>query len=153
MASADELRTRVDGAWHAFRDALEGLDPDATTPAGWTVKEMVAHIAFWMETVPPFVTGAFRGDPSAFETTFPSGYVAGEEEWPPADVHNAREATWARTQTAEAVIARADRAHHRLMAFLETVTDEEADTRASYFGEVDGHLDAHRRDELDAARG
>lgn len=122
----------------------------ATTSAGWTVKEMLAHIAFWLETVPPFVTGAFRGDVSAFELTFPSGYVAGEGEWPSAAVHNEREAAWARDQTAEAVLARADRAFDQLREFLATVTDEEAAEHSGYFADIGGHLDAHRTEELAA---
>ena len=149
MGAADDLRTRVDEAWTSFRGALDGSDPDATTPAGWSVKEMLAHIAFWMETVPPFVSGAFRGDVSAFETTFPSGYEPGDGEWPAADVHNAREAAWAREQPYDVVLDRADRAHDRLGQFLATVTDEEAATHAAYFADVDGHLDAHRLQELD----
>jgi hypothetical protein len=104
-----------------------------------------------METVPPFVSGAFRGDESAFETTFPSGYVPADDgEWPPADVHNAREARWARDQPYEVVLDRAQRAHDRLTEFLATVTDEEADEHAGYFADVDGHLDAHRIEELTA---
>ena len=153
MGSAAELRARVEQAWQEFRAAIDGVGLDEVTSAGWSTKEMLAHIAFWMETVPPFVTGAFRGDPSAFEVTFPSGYVPGDDgEWPAADVHNAREAAWARTRSDDTVVARADRAHDRLRAFLETVTDEEADEHAAYFADVDGHLDAHRVGELTALR-
>jgi hypothetical protein len=148
MRSAEDLRAQVHEAWQAFRAELDGADPDATTSAGWTVKEMLAHVAFWMETVPPFVTGAFRGDESAFETTFPSGYEPGDDDWPSADVHNAREAAWAREQPYELVLTRAEQAHVRLTQFLATVTDEEAEIHAGYFADVGGHLDAHRLEEL-----
>lgn len=147
MGAADEVRSAVDGSWRSFREALEARDLEAATPAGWTAKEMLAHVAFWMETVPPFVTGAFRGQPSAFEVTFPSGYEP-EEEWPAADVHNAREAAWARQQPAEEVLRRADRAHEALRSFLETLTDDEVAAQTAYYAEVHGHLDEHRLQEL-----
>ena len=148
MGAADEIRTRIEGAWRAFRAAIDTVDLEAPTRAGWTAKEMLAHVAFWMETVPPYVTGAFRGDPSAFSITFPSGYVAGEGDWPHADVHNAREAAWARDRAAAEVMGRAERAHDELRAFLTTVTDDEVAANAAYFAEVADHLEEHRTIEL-----
>lgn len=145
---ADEVRIRTDQAWRDFRDALVQVELEAPTSSGWQTKEMVAHIAFWMETVPPFVSGAFRGDEAAFNIRFPSGYVAGDGDWPAADVHNAREAEWARGQSNDAVMGRLDRAYEDLRIFLETVTDEEVGAHADYFAEVPGHLDQHRIAEL-----
>lgn len=148
-SAADDLRTGTAEAWRAFREVLQGVDLGGVTSAGWQVRELVAHVAFWMETVPPFVTGAFRGDPAAFQITFPSGYVAGDGDWPPADEHNAREAAWARQQVDDdVVLARVGLAYEDLAAFLETVTDDEATAQASYFAEIADHLDAHRRAEL-----
>ena len=133
----------MNDAWRTFRDRISGVGLGETTSAGWTVKEMLAHVAFWLETVPPFVTGTYRGDPSAFEMTFPSGYRP-EGEWPPADVHNAREAAWAREQPDDVVVARAERAYEELCAFLETVDDEEAAANAEVFaGNVTDHLAEH----------
>ncbi len=144
MSSVNEVRRRVDEAWQSFREALRQVGLEESTPSGWLAKEMVAHIAFWMETVPPFVSGAFRGDPAAFQITFPSGYVAGNGDWPAAVVHNAREAAWAREQPADAVMARAERAYEKLRAFLGSVTDEEVATHGQYFSEIADHLDEHR---------
>jgi hypothetical protein len=149
--SADDVRARVDEAWASFRSAVASTDLDAPTSAGWQAKEMLAHVAFWLETVPPFVTGAFRGDTSAFSVTFPSGYVAGEDDWPGPDVHNAREAAWGREQSGDAVLARADRAYEEARSFLATVTDDEVAEHADYFAEVHNHLDEHRTDELTGA--
>ena len=147
--AADDLRARVDDAWRQLRDAIGSEDQlDETTSAGWSRKEMLAHLAFWLETVPPFVRGAFRGEPAAFQVAFPSGYVAGDGEWPAADVHNSREAAWARTQPADLVLARADRAYTELAEFLRSVTDAEVEANAGYFADVDGHLVAHRKAEL-----
>ena len=151
MGVADQFRARVDEAWDAFRAALDHADLEQPTSVGWRGKEMLAHIAFWMETVPPFVAGAFRGDPAAFQVTFPSGYVAGEGDWPAADVHNAREAAWARQQPTDAVVDRADRAYAQLRSFLTSVTDDEVVAHPDYFTEVHEHLETHRAEELQGA--
>jgi hypothetical protein len=143
MTSASEVRDRTAEAWRAFRDAVDDLDLDEPTSAGWSRKEMVSHAAFWLETVQPFVTGMWRGDPSAFGYRFTSGYVS-EGDWPEADVHNAREAAWSREQPADVVLARLDAAAITVREFLETVTDDEATAHEQYFREVVEHLDEHR---------
>lgn len=148
-ARPDGYVARLDAAWRAFRGALDPEALSSTTPSGWTVQGMVGHVAFWLETVPPFVTGAFRGDPTAFQFTFPSGYVAGDGEWPSADEHNRREAAWAVGQPPEAVLRRLDEAFARTRSFVvDTVTDDELQSRAQYFQEVLDHLDAHRSTDL-----
>ena len=150
MGTADELRVRTDEAWAAFRSAVDGHRLDDTTPAGWTVQELLGHVAFWLETVPPFVTGAFRGRPEAFELEFPSGFSPpGDGSWPSADVHNAREAAWAREQDGSTVMSRLDAAHRALVEFLTTVTDDEVAAHAGYFADIPGHLDEHRQNELE----
>lgn len=147
MGTADELREEIAEAAAAFSAALEPQDLESTTTAGWTVKEMVAHVAFWLETTPPFVSGAFRGDVTAFDVTFPSGYAAPDDgSWPAADVHNAREAAWARQQTAEAVTSRLEEAIGNLQTFLLSVTDTEAVQHADYYRDIASHLDAHRKE-------
>lgn len=145
---AEELRIRTDQAWRDFCDALARVEMEAPTSSGWQTKEMVAHIAFWMETVPPFVAGAFRGDEAAFNVGFPSGYLAGDGDWPAADDHNAREAEWARAQSNEDVMARLDSAYEELQRFFDTMTDEEVEAHAAYFAEIADHLDQHRIAEL-----
>jgi hypothetical protein len=125
------------------------------TSAGWTGKEMIAHVAFWEEAVEGFVTLVLRQRPLPEGWEFGSGYRP-EEAWPAADVHNAREAAWARYRPSAEVLERWDAAHARLVAFLETVSDEEAAAHADYFTEcVEGHFGDHRADfeELRAASG
>lgn len=48
-------------------ERLRGSGMEATTSAGWTVKEMVAHVAFWEETVNPVVNGMYRGNEVSVE--------------------------------------------------------------------------------------
>ncbi|MBW3549093.1 MAG: maleylpyruvate isomerase N-terminal domain-containing protein [Actinobacteria bacterium] len=62
---------KVEEGWSQFRAAVARLTPseiERETLAGWTVKEMLAHVAFWEETVKPVFVGWFRGEPDdAFE--------------------------------------------------------------------------------------
>ena len=133
MASREAHRQldAVDGGWRRFRAAVERLGPDElerVTPAGWTAKEMLAHIAFWEETVTPVIVGRLRGGPDdAFE-----GWYGGDElgltrngPWPVSEVHNAREAAWARSRGATDVLARLDRAHRRLVELVTSLSERE----------------------------
>lgn len=141
------MRRSTADAAVAFRALVTGADLDAPVADGWSAKEMVAHVAFWLETTAPFVTGTWRGDPSAFDHAFPSGFTAATDgSWPEADVHNAREAAWAREQSDFAVLDRLDAAIVALAAFLETVTDEEAAAQAQYYADIAFHLRAHGRE-------
>lgn len=145
MSNSDELVERVMETWRPFEQALRQLGPqgiDARTPAGWSAKEMLGHVAFWDEAVVGAITGMIRAQPMPEGWGFGSGYVP-EGDWPRADVHNAREAAWAREQTADAVLARLWSAHSDMVALLHTVTPEELRTRDDYFGQLGGHYREH----------
>lgn len=154
---AQKQLDRIEAGWRQFREAAERLEDEGleeATPAGWTAKEMIAHVAFWMETIEPVVVGMLRGEPLPSDFEFGSGDLdlAPEEPWPSADVHNAREAEWARNQEPETVLARLDRAHERVVGVVKTVTDEEigrneyiskiADSTYDHFAEHLFELDA-----------
>ena len=155
-SGAQTILTSVEDSWSRFKDAVDRVGVDGieqATAAGWSAKEMLAHIAFWDEAVEGAVTVLFRKThlPDGWE--FGSGYVP-EAEWPRDYVHNAREAAWATGQPAAAVLKRLDTAHAALLAFLETVSDTEAVEHADYFRELGKHYRDHQPD-LDAllARG
>lgn len=131
----------VEEGWSAFRAAVAELALDQlehATPAGWTVKEMLAHIAFWEETVKPVFVGWFRGGTDeSFE-----GWYGGEDlgltrddPWPVSDVHNAREAAWARGHSGAEVLERLDRAHRQLVEVVGSLSDDEAD-HERYTGKI-----------------
>jgi hypothetical protein len=155
-AGAEELLERLEMAWRPLREVAEAAGPavlEQATSAGWSGKEMIAHVAFWEEAVEGFVTLVLRQRVLSEGWEFGSGYRP-EEEWPAADVHNAREAAWARHRPSAEVLARWDAAHARLVRFLGTVSDEEAEAHADYFTEsVEGHFGDHRAEfeELRAA--
>jgi hypothetical protein len=58
-------------------------------------------------------------------------------------VHNAREAAWARSQSAEAVVARLDSAHVGLVNVLETVTEDELVRDGDYYARLGQHYREH----------
>lgn len=156
MTRDNDLARSLDEAGTRFRKEIdrigfEGLDQP--TPAGWTAKEMLGHIGFWMEATEPVVEGMFRGKDLPEDWAFGSGYVHGENdgEWPKADVHNAREAEWARARPAAEVVDRLDRAHAKSVELARSLTDDELqDSRfRDHLQEKAGHYDGHRA-ELEA---
>jgi hypothetical protein len=147
---ASELLRRVDEAWRPLRDSADRLGHEGlerTTASGWTAKEMLAHVAFWEESVDGAVRMLFRGE-TADDWVSGSGYKP-DGEWPSDTVHNAREAAWARTKSAGEVLDRWDRAHERMVTFLATVTDAEVAEHGDYFTATIDHYAEHRS-ELDA---
>ncbi|HEX4211818.1 MAG TPA: DinB family protein [Candidatus Dormibacteraeota bacterium] len=155
-----ELEDRVGAGWRPFRTEVAALPEDAfdmVTSSGWTIREMLAHVAFWEETVAPFVEGMLRGRdwPDQAEWHGGGGFD-GTDGWPHADVHNAREAAWARTHSVAEVLARWDRAHARCLAAVGGLSDAElADAR--FIDEVKmqtyGHYPEHLAEMRAAASG
>jgi hypothetical protein len=142
---AQRVLDRIETAWRPLREAADRLGPgrlDEPTSAGWTAKEMLAHVAFWEEAVFGVVTGMFRGLEMPAGWAFGSGFVPGDE-WPPAEVHNARESAWAREQTVHEVLARWDAAHEQLLAVVASVTDDEVAEHADYFERLGDHYEEH----------
>ncbi len=152
----DGILREVQAAWLPMREAAGRLGEEALevrTSAGWTAKEMLAHVAFWDEAVLGVVLGMFRQEALPDGWTFGSGYLPDEGEgWPPADVHNSREAAWARQRSGAEVLDRFDRAHEQLLAVLSTVTEQEALEHSDYFNSLPLHYLEHQP-ELEALAG
>jgi uncharacterized protein (TIGR03083 family) len=144
--SASRVVQTYDETWREFRNTVGGLGPDVLekpTGAGWSIKEMLGHVAFWEEAPAAVITGMFR-DGNIEGWQFGSGYVAETAEpWPKDAVHNAREAEWARSRTAREVLDRWDRAHENLISILKTVTDQEVEENKDYFSGLSDHLREH----------
>ena len=151
MDSADnELTVRVEDAWVALREVVDrvGVDGlDRSTSAGWTGKEMLSHVAFWLEAFEYVLVSMLRGGETRADYAFGSGYWPDEDkDWPHFDEHNAREAAWARNQEATAVVARLDVARIRHRELLRTLTPEELENPefVRLVGEEEKHLLEHR---------
>jgi hypothetical protein len=106
---------------------------------------MIGHVAFWEEAPFGVLLLMFRNEQLPDGWVFGSGYVP-EGDWPHFEVHNQREAAWARSETWESVLARWEAAHAALLELLATVTDDEAQRHAAYFSEVAEHLREHLTD-------
>jgi hypothetical protein len=102
---------------------------------------MIAHVAFWEETVVEEVR--------LWQRTGRRLVWWGPRPDDPctADVHNAREASWARSRSASEVLGRWDRAHDRIAALVASFSDAEAEDeryqkkiRAETYGHYPEHL-------------
>jgi hypothetical protein len=80
---------------------------------------------------------------------FASGYRPGDT-WPQDFVHNAREAAWARGQSAGTVRQRLLKAHEGAVKAVRALSDEEVTLQAGYLEDHAGHYKEHLA-ELQAA--
>jgi len=127
MTSTEELLKRIDASWHKLRPALIPGQLDSRVADGRTVKESLATIAFWNETVAP-VFAWMRGEPELPASEWYGGGDLGigdGDPWPKDDVHHAREAAWARSVSDGEVLTRLDHAHERAVATVATLTADE----------------------------
>jgi hypothetical protein len=127
MTSTEDLLKRIDASWHKLRRALIAGQLDNRLADGRTVKETLASIAFWNETVAP-VFAWMRGQPEPPAVQWYGGGDLGigdGEPWPRDEVHRAREAAWARSVSDGEVLTRLDRAHEHAAAAVATLTADE----------------------------
>jgi hypothetical protein len=122
----------LDSGWDRLMAVVDRLGPAGLerplTPR-WTIKEMLAHLAFWEETSLPVIETIFRGGPELAVTEWYGGddlELAAGAPWPDADTHNAREARWARSRSTAEVLKRLQDARQKLKGVIATVTDEES---------------------------
>src|SRR6186997_488718 len=129
---AREQLAVLDAGWERLTgvvDRLGAIGLERPLTPSWTVKEMLAHLAFWEETSLPVIQTMFRGGPELSVEQWYGGddlELAPDSPWPNADTHNAREARWARSRTAAEVLDRLKRARQKLKSVIATVTDEES---------------------------
>ena len=142
--SARRFHDDIQRSWQPLRELAESLRSrlEEKTPAGWTAKEMLGTIAFWDEAAFGWITLGIRQGQLLEGWTFGSGFDH-SQGWPAADVHNAREAEWARSRTVDEVLERCGRAHEQLLAIIDTVTDEESEKNSDYFPQLGGHYRDH----------
>src|SRR5262245_2650440 len=99
-ATADEWAREqlavLDEGWKRLSAAIDRLGPgglDRPLTPFWTVKEMLAHLAFWEETSLPVIQTLYRGGPELPVSQWYGGAdleLAPDAPWPDADTHNAR---------------------------------------------------------------
>ncbi len=122
------LLVRIDEGWRPFRDAVRGLGRarmDEATTAGWTYRDLIAHVAAW-EDLTARRLRAFR---ETGDQTYP-------EDAEDTDAYNARIADAHRLVGPEALIDELDTAHRRLVSEIAQLSDEQMrhDVRPTAWG-------------------
>jgi len=129
-----ELLERMREGWRPFRNDLSRLGHlplSRTTPAGWTYKGMLSHVAYWMEQVPGEMPNRLAGRRG------PS---------PDVDTENEREARTGAERDAHEVVHRLDAAYR---AVVDAVKALPADRDIPFLavglvvGETYGHFVEH----------
>ena len=128
------LRATIEPAWTRFRSLARAADVERELGEGWTVKGMLAHVAYWMEVLPKELPVRLQG-----RRTPASDF----------DAENLRIAADAAALDRDAILARLDAGYHATMRALDALPpDDEIDFLAIRLvaGETFEHFREHRRD-------
>ena len=132
------LLAKISGAHRSMREAIGALPAprwDEKLPAGWTLKEMVGHLAYWESTIPAFVESLRSGTARDGD---------GDVE-----VQNARAAAEARSLTRDEVLRWWDDAHSEMLEAARNLSDAELADDAfmqKFEGETYAHYPDHYAD-------
>ena len=144
--SRDELLAKISGAHRSMREAIGALPAerwDEKLPAGWTLKEMVGHLAHWESTVPAFVDSLRTGTPQEV------ALLVADDGGGDVDEQNARAAAEARGRSRDEVLRRWDDAHAEMLEVARTLSDaelEDVSFMQKFEGESYGHYPNHYAD-------
>jgi DinB family protein len=144
--SKGELLAKISGAHRSMREAIGALPAerwDEKLPAGWTLKEMVGHLAHWEGTVPAFVDSLRTGTPQEV------ALLVADDGGGDADEQNARAAAEARGLSRDEVLRRWDDAHAEMLGVARTLSDVELEDVSfvqKFEGETYGHYPNHYTD-------
>jgi len=136
--SKDELLAKISGAHRSMREAIGALPAprwDEKLPAGWTLKEMVGHLAYWESAIPAFVDSLRTGTP--------------RESGGDVDEQNARAAAEARGLSRDEVLCRWDDAHSEMLEVARNLSEaelEDVSFMQKFEGETYGHYPDHYAD-------
>jgi hypothetical protein len=112
--SKSDLLAKIEHVYVASRAVLDALPSerwDETLPAGWTLKEMVGHLAYWEDTVPTFVESIRAG--------------AARESSGSVDEQNARVAAAVRSLARDDVLDQLESAHRRAVDLVRSLNEDE----------------------------
>ena len=144
--SKDELLGKISQSHRSMRDAIGALPAerwDEKLPAGWTLKEMVGHLAYWESTIPAFVESLRTGTPEEVAA------LVADDGGGDADEQNARAAAEVRALSRDEVLRRWDDAHSEMLEVARSLTDAELADDAfikKFEGDTYGHYPNHYAD-------
>ena len=124
-ATSSELLERIDRAWRPFRDAVRGLGRarmDERTPAGWTYRDLIAHVAAW-EDLTARRMRIYRETGVQPRPGEEGG--SGLEPFGDVDAFNARVVEAHRLVGPEALVDELDTSHRRLVGEIARLSDEQ----------------------------
>lgn len=136
--SKSELIAKIEHGYVASRAVLDALPPERWSealPAGWTLKEMVGHLAYWEDTVAPFIQSLRSGE--------------GQGSAGSVDEQNAKAGASAKGLPREEVLKRWEHAHQSVVEMVHSLSDDDvADERVvdKVEGETYGHYPDHYAD-------
>ena len=115
MTEIDGVRERVDESWSDLWELVDSMDPQAlaiTGPDGWAVKDHLAHVAAWEQSLLAIFDGRDRVEAMGL----------GEMD---SDTDAVNAAVWElnRERSSEDAVAYFRDSHARLMARLESLED------------------------------
>jgi len=145
-SSKDELRKKISQGYRSMREAIGALPPqrwDEKLPAGWTLKEMVGHLAYWESTIPAFIDALRTASPEEI------ALLVADDGGGDADELNAKAAAEARGLSREEVLRRWDDAHAEVLEVARNLTDRELADDAfvkKFEGDTYGHYPNHYAD-------
>ena len=134
----NDLLAKISQSHRAIREAIGALPAsrwDDPLPAGWTLKEMVGHLAFWESTIPAAIESLRAG--------------SNREDSGDVDAENARVGDEVRGLSREAVLGRWDDAHAEALAAARSLTESELAEHSftrKIEGETFGHYPEHYAD-------
>ena len=144
--SNGELEKKISQAHRAMREAIGALPAgrwDEKLPAGWTLKEIVGHFAYWESTIPAFVAVLRTGTPQEV------ALLVADDGGGDADTLNARAAADARGLSRDEVLRRWDDAHSEMLEVVRSLSDaelEDASFTRKFEEDTYGHYPNHHGD-------
>lgn len=125
MTKIDGIRERVDVSWTDLSELVDSLGPEAlatTGSDGWAVKDHLAHVAAWEQSLMAIFDGRDRIEAMGLKDVQHETDAINAAVW---ELHHAR--------SSEDAIAYFRDTHARLMARLETMDDEAIELPYSHY--------------------
>ena len=138
VISKSDLLSKIEHGYIASRAVVEALPAERweeQLPSGWSLKEMVGHLAYWESTVPAYIEALRTGAP--------------REAGGDVDAKNAKTAADVRSLSRDEVLTRWVDAHASVLAAVNALGDDQvADERVieKLKGETYGHYPDHFAD-------